>query len=92
MEAFLWGLLSTSSLVIGGLLGCFLPLGKRIIGLIMAFGAGVLISAGAILTMLANPTMPEAFEHGGKLAGLFTVLGFATSVVVVLLERAQHGA
>jgi ZIP family zinc transporter len=45
-------------------------------------------AAGAILTMLANSMMPEAFEHGGKLAGLFTVLGFATSVLVVILEHA----
>jgi hypothetical protein len=31
--------------------------------------------------------MPEAFNHGGKLAGVFTVLGFAVSVFVVMLER-----
>ena len=48
-------------------------------------------AAGAILTMLANSMMPEAFEQGGKLAGLFTVLGFATSVLVVILERVQQG-
>jgi ZIP family zinc transporter len=44
-------------------------------------------AAGAILTMLANTMMPEAFKHGGKLAGLFTVLGFAIAVLVVVLER-----
>ena len=45
-------------------------------------------AAGAILMMLANTMMPEAFEHGGKLAGVFTVLGFATSVWVIVLENA----
>jgi ZIP family zinc transporter len=45
-------------------------------------------AAGAILMMLANTMMPEAYEHGGKLAGIFTVLGFVVSVGVVLLERA----
>ena len=45
--------------------------------------------AGAILTMLANTMMPEAFEQGGKLAGLFTVLGFTVSVLVVVMERSQ---
>ena len=45
-------------------------------------------AAGAILMMLANAMMPEAYSHGGKLAGLFTVLGFSVSVMVVLLERA----
>ena len=244
LDAFLWGLVATSSLVVGGLIGCFLPIGNRLLGLVMAFGAGVLISAvayelvfeaihqakgtggpglglllgaltfyfadriisnmgasnrkaiksaggaalivpmllgimldgipestviglgileggtvsiamlvaifisnlpeavagttgmkaggwsngkilglwlfiavlcagftvagfaffgdasgftlafvntfaaGAILTMLANSMMPEAYEHGGKLAGLVTVLGFSTAVVVALLEKA----
>jgi len=45
-------------------------------------------AAGAILTMLANSMMPEAFEHGGKLAGLITVLGFATAITVALMEKA----
>ena len=45
-------------------------------------------AAGAILTMLVNSMMPEAFEHGGKLAGLMTVLGFSTAVLVALLEKA----
>jgi ZIP family zinc transporter len=43
-------------------------------------------AAGAIMMMLANTMMPEAFNHGGKLAGVFTVLGFAMSVTVALLE------
>jgi ZIP family zinc transporter len=34
-------------------------------------------AAGAILTMLADTMMPEAFEHGGSTVGLVTVLGFA---------------
>ena len=33
--------------------------------------------AGAILTMLAETMMPEAYQHGGKLVGLATTLGFA---------------
>ena len=44
-------------------------------------------AAGAILMMLANTMMPEAYNHGGKLAGVFTVLGFAASVTLVLFER-----
>jgi zinc transporter, ZIP family len=44
-------------------------------------------AGGAILLMLANSMMPEAFEHGGKLAGLFTVLGFFVSVSIVILEN-----
>lgn len=48
-------------------------------------------AAGAILMVLANTMMPEPYAHGGKLAGVFTVLGFATSVYVILLERALAG-
>jgi zinc transporter, ZIP family len=33
-------------------------------------------AAGAVLTMLADTMMPEAFEHGGKPVALLTVLGF----------------
>jgi ZIP family zinc transporter len=39
-------------------------------------------AAGAMLTMLADAMMPEAFEHGGKLAGLFTVAGFLVAAVL----------
>jgi ZIP family zinc transporter len=34
-------------------------------------------AAGAILTMLADTMMPEAFEHGGSAVGVVTVLGFS---------------
>jgi ZIP family zinc transporter len=43
-------------------------------------------AAGAILVMLSNTMIPEAYEHGGKLAGIFTVLGFAVAVSMALLE------
>jgi ZIP family zinc transporter len=45
-------------------------------------------SGGAILMMLANTMIPEAYEHAGKLAGVFTVVGFAVSVLVIVLEHA----
>jgi ZIP family zinc transporter len=41
-----------------------------------------MFAGGAILVMLADTMMPEAFEHGGKLTGLITVLGFALAVLV----------
>jgi len=46
-SAFLWGLLAASSLVLGGLLASWVPLRKRTLGVIQAFGAGVLLSATA---------------------------------------------
>jgi ZIP family zinc transporter len=39
-------------------------------------------AGGAILVMLADTMMPEAFEHGGKLAGLVTVVGFALAAFI----------
>ena len=39
-------------------------------------------AGGAILIVLANSMMPESFEHGKKLAGIFTVLGFFISVSI----------
>jgi zinc transporter, ZIP family len=43
-------------------------------------------AAGAMLTMLADAMMPEAYEHGGMLVGLFTVLGFLMSAVLSILQ------
>ncbi len=43
-------------------------------------------AAGAILTMLADTMMPEAFEEGGKLVGLLTVLGFSVAVLISALN------
>jgi zinc transporter, ZIP family len=43
-------------------------------------------AAGAMLTMLADAMMPEAYEHGGKTVGLFTVLGFLGAAMLSVLE------
>ena len=56
-----------------GLLDSASPL---LVGAVQAF------AAGAILTMLADTMMPEAFEHGGGVVGLVTVGGFATSYLL----------
>jgi zinc transporter, ZIP family len=55
-SAFLWGLFAASSLVAGGVLALTLPIRERMLGLIMGFGAGVLISA------VAYELVAEAFE------------------------------
>ena len=43
-------------------------------------------AAGAILTMLAQTMMPEAYEHGGKLVGVMTTLGFAVAFTIHTLD------
>ena len=43
-------------------------------------------AAGAILTMLADTMIPEAYRHGGKLVGVVTTLGFAVAYVIHTIE------
>jgi zinc transporter, ZIP family len=43
-------------------------------------------AGGAIVTMLADTMMPEAFEHGGRLAGVATTLGFAVAFAIHTIE------
>jgi ZIP family zinc transporter len=43
-------------------------------------------AAGAVLTMLANSMMPEAFQHGGKTVGLLTVFGFFVAAALTVIQ------
>jgi zinc transporter, ZIP family len=43
-------------------------------------------AAGAMLTMLADTMMPEAFEFGGKTVGLLTTLGFLLAAILSASE------
>jgi zinc transporter, ZIP family len=43
-------------------------------------------AGGAVLTMLADTMMPEAFEHGGRQVGLMTTAGFAIAFALHLIE------
>ena len=70
IEAFLWGAFASASLLVGGLVALNLPLSKRVIGLVMAFGAGVLISALAYeLFLEATQTTDRARIAAGGLFG-----------------------
>jgi ZIP family zinc transporter len=56
--------------------GLFQDSSPATVGFVLAF------AAGAILTMLANTMMPEAYERGGKLVGVVTTLGFAVAYAI----------
>ncbi len=43
-------------------------------------------AAGAMITMVADTMLPEAFEEGGKQAGLLTALGFTIAALLSTLE------
>jgi zinc transporter, ZIP family len=60
--------------------GLFQDASPDTVGFVLTF------AAGAILTMLANTMMPEAFEHGGKLVGIMVTLGFAVAFTIHVLD------
>jgi ZIP family zinc transporter len=60
--------------------GLFQNSSPETVGFILAF------AAGAIITMLADTMMPEAFEHGGRLTGVVTTLGFAVAYTIHSLD------
>ena len=66
LAAAWWGFVGGAALMIGAFLGIYLPVSSRLIGLVMAFGAGVLISA------VAFELAEEAFQRSG---GTAVVLG-----------------
>ena len=43
-------------------------------------------AGGAVLTMLADTMMPEAFEHAGRATGLATTLGFVVAFAISAFE------
>jgi ZIP family zinc transporter len=59
LEAAFWGFVGGGALLLGALLGLYAPASQRTIGLVMGFGAGVLISA------VAFELTDEAFALGG---------------------------
>ncbi len=73
----LW-LAVTAAAAISSLLG-YVLLGLApdvVVGGVQAF------AAGAIITMLADTMMPEAYERGGPMIGLVTALGFTLSFLL----------
>lgn len=85
LEATLWGLVAASSLLIGALLGVYARLPQWVTGLILAFGAGALISAVSVELAV------ESFELGGL--GTFAV-GLAAGALVFFAADslvARHG-
>ena len=58
-EAVLFGVLATSSLAIGGVVGAYWDAPKRVTGIMLAFASGAMVAA------LAFELFPEAVELGG---------------------------
>jgi drug/metabolite transporter (DMT)-like permease len=88
-EAFGWGFIAASSLLLGALLALRRPIGLRPLGLVMAFGAGVLISAVAY--ELVEDAFGTAGGSGavgpGLFAGALAFYSLGTSPLIVLAGR-----
>jgi ZIP family zinc transporter len=83
-----WGALAASSLILGGLIGLARPWPNRLVGLVLAFGAGALISAVSF----------DLFEEGRRIGGPGTVaVGLAAGALTYfvldgLVDRLGEGA
>ena len=76
LEAAAWGLVGASSLLIGAIMGAVGSFSDRVVGLVLAFGAGTLISA------VAFELTEEAFQLGGADA---VVIGLAAGAIAYYL-------
>lgn len=71
-------LVSATASLIG--FGLFDGAGPGVLAFVLAY------AGGAILTMLAETMMPEAYENAGRAVGLLTTLGFALAFAISLME------
>ena len=82
-----WGAVAASSLVIGALLGLVRPWPPRLVGLVLAFGAGALISAVSFdLAEEAARLGDPAVAGGGLALGALTYFALDR-----LVTRRSHG-
>lgn len=88
VQAGLWGLLSGSALVLGAVVGYYVPLRQRLIAGIMSFGSGVLISA------LSFDLMDEAYKSGGfdstSIGFVGGALIYTTANIILNNQGAKH--
>jgi zinc transporter, ZIP family len=78
-----WGALAASSLVIGALIGLVRPWPRQLVGLVLGFGAGALISAVSF----------ELAEEGVKLAGAMPVaIGLGVGAITYFVTAGHVAA
>lgn len=81
LEAGLWGLLAGGALVLGAAAGYVVRLPKRVVAGVMAFGAGVLISA------LSFELVLEAYKQAGRtpafVFGLWTTIALLSGLAAL---------
>ncbi|KAB1108519.1 ZIP family metal transporter [Micromonospora aurantiaca] len=86
LEAGFWGLLAGSALLIGAAVGFFASVPRRVTASVMAFGAGVLLSA------VSFELIDEAHEQGGLLPVAIGAAAGALLYTAANVLLARHGA
>ena len=86
IQAGLWGLLAGSALLLGAAIGWFVRVPARLVAGIMAFGAGVLVSA------LSFELMDEAYRSGGLDAAASGLVAGAVVYTAANVALARRGA
>ncbi len=85
-QAGLWGLVAGSALLLGAAAGYGVRVPQRVIATVMAFGAGVLISA------VSFELVGEAYDQAGLAPAAVGTLGGAVAYTVGNLWPARRGA
>ncbi|MFM7573848.1 MAG: hypothetical protein ACKO4S_12055 [Snowella sp.] len=75
---FLWCSLTGILSAVGSVLFADVP--ESVISLLES------MAAGAMLTVIAETMLPEAYAKGGPIVGLSTLLGFLAIIVIKSLE------
>jgi ZIP family zinc transporter len=86
-EAFGFGLLSQSTLLLAGLLACWVKVPRTLVGILAGYGAGAMIAA------IAFDLVPEASVNIGKWQyALWTLIGVAIFLVGDRAVESKFGA
>ncbi|GAA0810940.1 ZIP family metal transporter [Spirilliplanes yamanashiensis] len=87
MEALIFGVIASSALVIGAVVGARVQLPKRVLAVMLAF------AAGALITALSFELFEDAYEHGGIWrAALGLIVGAVVfTVLSAWLDRVARG-
>jgi zinc transporter, ZIP family len=87
LEAFGWGLLAQSSLLLAGLLVCWVTVPTKVVGILGGFGAGAMIAA------VSFDLLPEATAHIEPWqTGMWMLVGVAVFLVADQLVERRFGS
>ena len=87
LEAFGWGLLAQSSLLLAGLLACWVTLPTGVVGILGGFGAGAMIAA------VSFDLLPEAQVHiKSWQTGLWMLVGVAVFLLADQFVERRFGS